>query len=71
MLRAGTAQMHEEIVFITADHKVQNEENESRMQHRHAVVVKDLYSHRIQSYPIEEQNCARDDAKFPKDRAAR
>ena len=27
---------------MTADHKVLSEENESRLQHRHAVVVQDL-----------------------------
>ena len=44
-------QCHEETVFIyrenngdavTADHKVLTEENESRLQHRYAVVVRDI-----------------------------
>ena len=37
---------------IMADYKVLNEENESCLQqHRHAVVVQDLYSYWIQSFP--------------------
>ena len=58
-LVAGTARMHEETVIMyrkkegdafTADQKVVNEENESRLQHRYAGVVQDLYSHWISSY---------------------
>ena len=66
MLRAGTAQMHEEIVFITVDHKVHNEENESRMQHRHAVVVKDFCSHRIQSVPMKNKTAQETMQSFQK-----
>ena len=36
---------------ITAYHKVHSEENESRLWHRHAVVVQDLNSVWVQSYP--------------------
>ena len=37
--------------LITADHKVLSEGCESRNNHRHAVVVQDLATHWIQSYP--------------------
>ena len=37
--------------LITADHKVLNEEGESRNNHRYAVVVQDLATQWIQSYP--------------------
>ena len=37
--------------LITADHKVLNEEGESRNNHRYAVVAQDLASRWIQSYP--------------------
>ena len=37
--------------LITADHKVHNEECESRNNHRYAVVVQDLATQWIQSYP--------------------
>ena len=37
--------------LITADHKVLSEESESRNNHRHAVVVQDLATQWIQSYP--------------------
>ena len=37
--------------LITADHKVFNEGCESRNNHRHAVVVQDLATQWIQSYP--------------------
>ena len=37
--------------LITADHKVLNEEGESRNDHRYAVVVQDLATQWIQSYP--------------------
>ena len=37
---------------ITADHKVFNEEGESRNTHRYAVVVQDLATQWIQSYPF-------------------
>ena len=36
---------------MTADHKVLSEENESRLQHRYAAVVEDLYSYWIQRNP--------------------
>ena len=37
--------------LITADHKILNEGGESRNNHRHAVVVQDLATQLIQSYP--------------------
>ena len=39
--------------LITADHKVLSEESESRNNHRYAVVVQDLATQWIQSYPCE------------------
>ena len=41
----------EEFDLITADYKVFNEESESRNNHRYAVVVQDLATQWIQSYP--------------------
>ena len=38
--------------LITADQKVLNEESESRNNHRYAVVVQDLATQWIQSYPV-------------------
>ena len=38
---------------ITADHKVLNEENESRLHHRYAVVVQELAAQWIQSFRAE------------------
>ena len=49
--------------LITADHKVLSEDCESRNNHRHAVVVQDLATQWIQSYPCktktsqETQSC--------------
>ena len=37
--------------LITADHKVFSDNCESRNNHRYAVVVQDLATHWIQSYP--------------------
>ena len=37
---------------ITTDHKVLNEENESRLFHRYAVVVQDSATQLIQGYPL-------------------
>ena len=37
--------------LITADHKVLSEESESRNNHRYAVVVQDLATEWLQSYP--------------------
>ena len=41
---------------MTADHKVLNEEGESRNNHRHAVVVQDLATQWVQSYPRKNRN---------------
>ena len=40
----------------TADHKVLNEEQESRMHHNHAVVVQGLATQWIQSYPCKSKS---------------
>ena len=51
--RTGTAILRAENFcdMTTADHKVLNEEGESRNNHRYAVVVQDLAPERIHSYP--------------------
>ena len=41
---------------MTADHKVLNEEGESRNNHRYAVVVPDLATQQIQSHPCKTKN---------------
>ena len=57
--------MHEETAFInrnfvgdatTADQRVLNEENDSRLQHRYAVVVQDLDFYEIQSCPTKNKS---------------
>ena len=40
---------------ITADHKVSDEDGESRNNHRYAVVVQDMAARWIQSYPCESK----------------
>ena len=42
--------------MIAADHKVLNEEQESRLHHRYAVVVQDLATQSIQSYPCKSKS---------------
>ena len=42
--------------LITADHKVLSANCESRNNHRYAVVVQDLATQWIQSYPCKTQN---------------
>ena len=56
--RAGTVVPRAEIFgdLITADHKVPSEESESRNNHRYAVVVQDLATQRIQSYPCKTKS---------------
>ena len=74
----GIAGQHEETVFIyrkfwvlkTADHTVLSEENDSRLQHRYAVVVQDLSFYWIYTTPP-NSNCARNDEKCAKVLAAR
>ena len=44
--------------LITADHKVLSEGCESRNNHRYAVVVQDLATQLIQSYPCKKKNFA-------------
>ena len=41
--------------LITADHKVLSEENESRNNHRYAVVVQNRATQRIQAYPFKNK----------------
>ena len=41
---------------ITADHKILSEESESRNNHRYAVVVQDLATQWIQSYPCKAKS---------------
>ena len=56
--RAGTVMPRAEIFgeLITGDHKVLSEESESRNNHRHAVVVQDLATQWIQSYPCKSKS---------------
>ena len=51
--RAGTVVPRAESFgdLITADHKILSEESESRNNHRYAVVVRDLATQWLQSYP--------------------
>ena len=51
--RTGEAEPRAEKLgdLITADHKVLNEQGESRNNHRNSVVVQDLATQWIQSYP--------------------
>ena len=42
--------------LITADHKILREESESRNNHRYAVVVQDLATQWVQSYPCETKS---------------
>ena len=56
---------------FTADHKVLSEENESRLQHRYADVVRDVSILIGSGATNEKRNRARDDEKFAKVRAAR
>ena len=57
--------------LITVDHKVLSEGCESRHNHRYAVVVQDLATQWIQSYPCEKQNFTRTPEKFAKIPGAR
>ena len=41
---------------IAVDHRLFNEENESRLHHRYAVVVQDSDTQRTQSYPCKYKN---------------
>ena len=56
--RAGTVVPRAEIFgdWITAGHKVISEERESRNNHRYAVVVQDLATQWIQSYPCKSKS---------------
>ena len=44
------------VILITADHKILSEESESRNNHRYAVVVRDLATQWLQSYPCKKNN---------------
>ena len=52
--------------LITADHKVLSEGCESRNIHRYAVVVQDLATQRIQSYPCKLLNFSGKGKEFTK-----
>ena len=52
--------------LITADDKVRNEGSESRNNHGYAVVVQDLATQWIQSYPCKNKKFSRDDEECTK-----
>ena len=52
--------------LITADHKVLNKEGESRNNHRYTVVVQDLATQSIQSYPYKNKDVTGDGKEFTK-----
>ena len=52
--------------LITADHKVLSEGCESRNNHRYAVVVQDLATQWIRSYPCNSKNFSRDGRELAK-----
>ena len=52
--------------MITADHKVLSDNCESRNNHRYAVVVQDLVTQWIQSYPCKNKNFAGNPEKLAK-----
>ena len=52
--------------LITADHKVLNEDGESRNNHRYAVVVQDSATQRIQFDPCKTQKFSGDVKEFTK-----
>ena len=79
-VRAETAWKHEETFFVHLKILVMlyrriiknlHEENESRFQHRYAIVVQDALFYWDSKLPTEEQNSARDDEKFAEVLAAR
>ena len=57
--------------LITADHKVLSENCESRNNHRYAVVVQDLATQWIQSYPCKNKNFIGNPEKLAKVLGAR
>ena len=57
--------------LITADHKVPSEESESRNNHRYAVVVQDLATQWIQSYPCKTKTSQETTKKLAKVLGAR
>ena len=50
--------------LIKADHKILNEEGESRNNHRYAVVVQDLATQWIQSYPCKTKTSQETEKEF-------
>ena len=52
--------------LMTADHKIPSEESESRNNHRYAVVVQDLATQWIQSYPCETKTSQKTEKSFQK-----
>ena len=57
--------------LITADHKVLSESRESRNNHRYAIVVQDLATQWIQSYPCKNKNFTRNPENLAKVLGAR
>ena len=57
--------------LITADHKVLSDNCESRNNHRHAIVVQDLATQWIQSYPCKNKNFTGNRKKLAKVLGAR
>ena len=51
--------------LITADHKVFNEDGESRNNHRYAIVVQDLATQWIQSNPYKTKTSQRTEKSLP------
>ena len=52
--------------LITTSHKVLKEGGESRNNNRHAAVVQDLATQRIQSYPCKSKTSQETEGSFPK-----
>ena len=57
--------------LVTADHKVQSENCESRKNHRYAIMVQDLATQWVQSYPWQNKNFAGNTKKLAKVLGAR
>ena len=57
--------------LITADHKVLTEGGESRNNHRYTVVVQDLATQLIQSYPCKKKTSQETEKEFTKVLGAR
>ena len=65
--KRNNSQLHRAEKFgdlVTAEHKVLNEEGQSRNNHKYAVIVQDLATQWIQSYPCKAKTLKRDDEKL-------